>query len=54
MSGNVLLQDNSRHTRTLPLLKDRYEANREVDLRGLGSFAEVMFGTMASAFDEGA
>jgi hypothetical protein len=44
LSGNVLLQDCTRHTRTLPLLTD-LEASREADLRGMGSFNEVVLGT---------
>jgi hypothetical protein len=39
MSCNVLLQEYTRHTRTLPLLTD-LEASREADHRCLSSFVE--------------
>jgi hypothetical protein len=51
MSCNVLLQDGTRHTRTLPLLTE-LEANCEVDLRGLGSFTEHVTGTESCALGE--
>jgi hypothetical protein len=41
MSCNVMLQDCTRHTRTLPILTD-LEAGREADLRGLGCFSEAV------------
>jgi hypothetical protein len=41
---NVLLDECTRHTRTLPLLAD-FEDNREADLRGLSSFTEAITGT---------
>jgi hypothetical protein len=42
VSCNVLLHDCTRHTRTLPLLRD-LEVDRETNLRGLGSFNEIGF-----------
>jgi hypothetical protein len=48
MSCNVLLQDCTRHTRTLPPLTD-LEDNREADLRGLGPFTEAFTGTQECA-----
>jgi hypothetical protein len=44
MSCNVLLQDYTRHTRTLPLLTC-LSCRREADLRGLSSFTEAVTGT---------
>jgi hypothetical protein len=51
MSGNVVLHDCTRHTRTLPLLT-HLETSREADLRGLGSFTQAINGTQESALDE--
>jgi hypothetical protein len=51
MSGNVLLQDCTRHTRTLPLLT-YLEASREADLRGLGSLAKAITETHECALSE--
>jgi hypothetical protein len=51
MSCNVMLHDFTRHTRTLPLLTD-FEANREANLRGLGSFIEAITGTRKFAMGE--
>jgi hypothetical protein len=51
MSGNVLLQDYTRHTRTLPLLS-YLEASRETKLRDLGSFNEVVTRTRECALGE--
>jgi hypothetical protein len=51
MSCNVFFNDCTRNTRTLPLLAD-LEANREADLRGLGSFTEAVVGTRESALGE--
>jgi hypothetical protein len=51
MSCNVLLHDCTRHTRTLPLLKD-LEDSHEANLRGLGSFTEVVTGTQECALGE--
>jgi hypothetical protein len=48
MSCNVLLQDCTRHTRTLPLLTDLW-SRREADLRGLRSFTEAVTGTQECA-----
>jgi hypothetical protein len=48
MSCNVVLQDRTRHTRTLPLLRG-LEASRDADLRGPGSFFEVLIGTKECA-----
>jgi hypothetical protein len=44
MSYNVLLHEYTRHTRTLPLLKD-LEVSHEADLRGIGSFSEAAIRT---------
>jgi hypothetical protein len=41
MLCNAVLQDCTRHTRTLPLLT-YLEATREADLRGQGSLTEVV------------
>jgi hypothetical protein len=51
MLCSVLLQDCTRHTRTLPLLTD-LEDNREADLRGLGSFADAVTRTRECAVGE--
>jgi hypothetical protein len=48
MSFSVLLQDYTRHTRTLPLLIDLC-GRREADLRGLSSFTEAVTGTQECA-----
>jgi hypothetical protein len=41
MSCNVLLQDCTRHTRTLQILTDQ-GGRREADLRGLSSFTKAV------------
>jgi hypothetical protein len=51
MSGNVMLKECTRHTRTFPLLID-LEANREADLRDLGCFTKAVIGTNECALDE--
>jgi hypothetical protein len=43
MTCNVLLQDYTRHTHTLPLLRDLC-GRREADLRGQSSFTEAVLG----------
>jgi hypothetical protein len=51
MSCNVLLHDCTHHTRIHPLLTS-HEDGREVDLRGLSSFTEVIIGTQECALGE--
>jgi hypothetical protein len=51
VSGNVLLQDCTRHARTLHLSTD-LEDSREADLRGLGSFTEAITKTRECARGE--
>jgi hypothetical protein len=48
---NVMLQDCTRHTRTLPLLT-YLEDDRHADLRGLGSFTKAFNGTRECALGE--
>jgi hypothetical protein len=52
MSCNVLLQDCTRHTRTLPPLLTSFEDNCEDNLRGLSSFNEEVNGTQECALGE--
>jgi hypothetical protein len=51
MSCNVLLQDCTRHTRTLPLLTDLEAAVRQTSVV-LGSFTEAVTGTQECALGE--
>jgi hypothetical protein len=51
MSCDVMLQESTRHTRTLPLLT-YLEESRETDLRGLGSGIEAVNGTHECALGE--
>jgi hypothetical protein len=51
MSGIELMHDYNRHTRTLPLLT-YIEANREANVRGLGSHIEAFTGTRECAVGE--
>jgi hypothetical protein len=51
MLCNVLLQDCTRHTRTLPLLRDLW-GRREADLRGQSSLTEAVNGTQECALGE--
>jgi hypothetical protein len=51
MSCNVLLQDSTRHTRTLPLLTN-LRGCREADLRGLSFFTKAVSGTQECALGE--
>jgi hypothetical protein len=44
----VLLQDFTRHTRTLPFLTN-LEGSREADLRGLSPFTDIVTGTQDCA-----
>jgi hypothetical protein len=51
MSGNVLLQNCTRHTRTLPLLTD-LRGRREADLRGQSAITKGATGTEECALGE--
>jgi hypothetical protein len=51
MSCNLMLQGCTRHTRTLPFLKD-LRGHREADLRGLSSCIEAITGTRECALGE--
>jgi hypothetical protein len=51
MSGNVLLQDCTRHTRTLPLLTDLEVAARQTSVV-LNSFTEAIIETQKCALGE--
>jgi hypothetical protein len=51
MSFNVLLHDNTRHTRTLPLLTDLEFAARQTSV-ALSSFTEAVTGTQECALGE--
>jgi hypothetical protein len=51
MFSDVLLQENTRHTRTLPLLGD-LEASCETDLRDLGPLTKAITLTQGCALGE--
>jgi hypothetical protein len=51
MSCNVLMNECTRHTRTLTLLTD-LDDSREADLRGLSSFIETLIETQECALGE--
>jgi hypothetical protein len=51
LSCNVLLHNCTRHTRTLPILRD-LEVNRETSLRDQGSFNESVTWTKECALGE--
>jgi hypothetical protein len=42
LSCNIVLQDCTRHTRTLPFILTEIEDSREANLRGLSSFIEAI------------
>jgi hypothetical protein len=51
MVCNVMLQDCTRHARTLSLSRVLHDSH-EVDLRGLGNFTEVVHGTQECVLGE--